>query len=426
MLWRWTSTLYLLCRRFIGTTQTLQPMSGETRMGFEEFESITQTDEVVVAPSEPEPEVKELVIAFYTIGTAYERWVPRFKEKCEELGLPYDVRGYRDHGSWIANCGLKPGFIQAMQKEYPQHRLLYLDIDCTILHKPKIFTEGDIAVYRKDSGYLLSGTMVFMPTQAARDIVEEWRVAQSLRPKRADEQTLRDIVDAHENDPQSKVRIAALPRTYLEWYQIKPESVIAHYNSLNWLSTLKVRQNGDTFYILAPNRKAQQHLDRTMVRIGKLKWRARTDADISFYDLLPVTDKQTLAIVKRPPSTPLNKNAIALCLNAASYEAIHETQAIAFQNDDYLGRQFEKFTKLIITPACKKFYPEPCYRIHPENYEYAFGTLALCGILAKELQVAKIETYGLTDHDLFFLKQGLPERLVNTFSPWVPPVEVKE
>jgi hypothetical protein len=392
-------------------------------MGDQEFAWLAETDEASVVESQSD---QEIVIAFYTTGTAYEKWVPRFKEKCEEFGLAYDVRAYKDQGSWIANCGLKPSFIKMMQETYPKHRLLYIDIDCDLRQQPKIFTDGDVAVYRKPGGYLLSGTMIFMPTANARELVDVWCLSQMLHPRRPDEQVLFDVLADYEKNPASTLKVSLLPRTYLEWYALKPDTVIAHYSSTNWLSTLKVRQSGDTFYILAPNKKAQQHLDSTMVRIGKLKWRAKTANDISLHDLRDITEKQVLAIVKKPPAKPLNKNTIALCLNATSYEATCETQAIAFQNDDYLGREFEKFDKLIITPACKKFYPEPCYRIHPENYEFAFGTLALCGILAKELVCSKIETYGLTHDDLFFLKQGLAELLVNTFSPWRPPVEVME
>lgn len=94
----------------------------------------------------------------------------------KDFGLFHRIFPVPDRGSWLANVNHKPVFIREMMARYPGQTLVYLDADARVRQYPALFDQldCDIGFHRRDGHELLSGTLYFGPTDAAKNLVDAW------------------------------------------------------------------------------------------------------------------------------------------------------------------------------------------------------------------------------------------------------------
>ena len=124
------------------------------------------------------------VIAYYTLGTDYEKEAKRLKDSLKKVGLPYEINGVLNLRSWQANTRYKAKFIEDKIIEHlgADYPLLYLDVDAVVKEYPKeleSITE-DIAVRFEDfkwkKGTCLSGTILIRPNESMLRLCKDWQL----------------------------------------------------------------------------------------------------------------------------------------------------------------------------------------------------------------------------------------------------------
>ena len=127
------------------------------------------------------------VIAYYTIGTDYEKEALRLRASLDKVGLKYDIEGVPNLGSWQENTRYKATFIKNKLKENLHgETLLYLDVDAVVHEYPHELEkiEEPIAVRFEDfkwqEGTCLSGTILIKPTEGNIQICDSWEVRNIL------------------------------------------------------------------------------------------------------------------------------------------------------------------------------------------------------------------------------------------------------
>ena len=121
----------------------------------------------------------------------YRHWAERLAHSLERVGEPYHLLACaRTAQFWEAETMRKPRIVRDLRSRYPSKTLVLLDVDCTARRslEPLVqSTRGDVAAYvrAKSSGRgkerarikVMSGTMVFRPTEGATRFVEAWDAA---------------------------------------------------------------------------------------------------------------------------------------------------------------------------------------------------------------------------------------------------------
>lgn len=174
--------------------------------------------------------MKPVVVSFYTADTPYQQEAAELEASAREFGLFTDIRAVPNLGSWELNCGMKPAFIRDRMQDYPGRPVVWLDADARVRRKPELFAtlDCDFAAHWRYGVELLSGTMYFGPTAAARKLAEAWFDAQMRTPKVWDQLTLQRVIDSG----VPAVRIERWPPSYTAIFDAKlcpdDEQVIVH------------------------------------------------------------------------------------------------------------------------------------------------------------------------------------------------------
>lgn len=130
-----------------------------------------------------------LVVCWFTPD--YAHWTVGLKASLDAVGAPYHMLArHRVGGGWEAETMQKAAVARQFMDLHPGKTLVLLDVDCLVKRSPAELvasTRGDISAYirskpkgrAKDRARLkvMSGTMVFRPTPAARRFVEVWQQA---------------------------------------------------------------------------------------------------------------------------------------------------------------------------------------------------------------------------------------------------------
>lgn len=116
-----------------------------------------------------------------------------------------------DTGSWVRNCAQKADVILEMVERHPDRPLVWLDADARVIRAPLLFGEltCDFAAHWLGGHTLVSATLYFGPSPAARNLVRDWVELMHQRPDEWDQKTLQSLV-GHRQD----LRVAHLPPEY--------------------------------------------------------------------------------------------------------------------------------------------------------------------------------------------------------------------
>lgn len=148
-------------------------------------------------------------ISFYT--AAYTADARELMLTLDAFDLPQDVRQMPDAGSWVRNCGMKAGFVQAMMRQHPGQSVVWLDADARVRQAPSLFGEltCDFAAHRRGGVELLSGTLYFSGSECSVELVEDWLTECQLHPDRIDQACLDTVL---QRSPW--VSVSELPAPY--------------------------------------------------------------------------------------------------------------------------------------------------------------------------------------------------------------------
>lgn len=145
-----------------------------------------------------------IICCWYTPD--YSLWAEQLEEDAEKLDLPIDtLKVIEKDGPWEAITRFKPLAVKHFMRKYPDSTLILVDADARlrgtreeIIALANINTDiamrfsGKISKSRGTTKmHPWSGTMVFQPTENARQLVDHWHEAGIDAPKYAtDEATL--------------------------------------------------------------------------------------------------------------------------------------------------------------------------------------------------------------------------------------------
>ncbi|MEM7175286.1 MAG: putative nucleotide-diphospho-sugar transferase [Chlamydiota bacterium] len=182
------------------------------------------------------------IISYYTQGTGYEREVKNLIASCQKLNIPCQIDSITSLGSWEENCCYKPRYILKKLDELSTP-VLWVDADAVIVKRPTLFESmtADIALRvvdnlpRNSPSKMISGTVYFNQTAAAKTILHEWaaecqRMLEESQPEVWDQVALRNTLY------QSNATIYPLSRAYYMIYDAMTtkcydEAIIVHYQA---------------------------------------------------------------------------------------------------------------------------------------------------------------------------------------------------
>ena len=141
------------------------------------------------------------LISFYTEDTPYVDLAHEFRESAEAVGLDPLVYRIRNEGNWAANCNRKASIIYQAYQQFPDDRILYVDIDATFESYPveieNYGEEFDIGFHRLRDTELLSGTLVFDHTFKSCLLLRKWIHATVHSEGVWDQKILNNVVKAN-------------------------------------------------------------------------------------------------------------------------------------------------------------------------------------------------------------------------------------
>lgn len=183
-------------------------------------------------------ETKEefIVVGYYSGNTIYEGKAAHLQKSLEKHSIPYYLQRIKDQGGWYANTCYKPTFLLEMLEAFPEHNIIYVDVDAEFFAFPELFNsfKGDVGVYlfdrscysESEHGFeVLSGTIFLRNCVKVFQIVSKWQFECISNPSTWDQKSLQKVLG---ND------YTKLPGEYckifdrMEWIT-KP--VIVHYQA---------------------------------------------------------------------------------------------------------------------------------------------------------------------------------------------------
>ncbi len=152
-----------------------------------------------------------LIVAFYTRDSFYEREAQRMAASAARLGLSVAATAVDSAGSWVRNASMKAEFLfnERLGRRGP---LLYVDVDAVFHRNPWSALEeymGDVAVhYDTHVNKLIAATILINDTPAALRLMEMWKDRCNGNPDIWDQVVLEQIIaeDAASETQQFDVR----------------------------------------------------------------------------------------------------------------------------------------------------------------------------------------------------------------------------
>lgn len=173
-----------------------------------------------------------LYISSFTADTPYEEEVKNLKASLDKFGLPYEILGMRNKGSWVKNTQMKPLVIKTAMDKHNRD-VVWLDADAVVKEDPVLFKtlKCDVAFhYLKEWNEKMTGTMYFKNSTSSREILNKW-ISLNNTNNEPDAKNFQSIMDADGNS----VKVYDLPKEYINIednpYLICEKPVITHYQA---------------------------------------------------------------------------------------------------------------------------------------------------------------------------------------------------
>ena len=334
------------------------------------------------------------ICAYYTIDTPYEEEAKKLEASIQKLGLDYTIDGYPNRSRWEFNCGIKPEFLKHCLDTYDK-TIVYVDVDA-LIYRPLDLAENfqhDLAVHYRAGLEVLSGTLIFGNTDGAKNIVNDWIIAQRANPKKWDQHVLQGVIT------NSKYDIVSLPANYIKIFDMMPYAeepiYIEHFQASRKYKrklfvdggikveipanlNVKIRVNSDgSFWIPRKNIEAEKYFDAAYIRVpNELRWWP-CSMDKEFHDKYYNKYKnKTCCIVGKGPSLDnltadtFNDDCIIIGINEAfnTVEDMGLSNTFGTQQDTWMGSCCEPKNKgiLFVSPRAAKLYVD-CVNVEVIN-----------------------------------------------------------
>lgn len=161
-----------------------------------------------------------VIVGCYTKGDYEEVANTHLIPSVNELGLAHDIQEIPNRGSWVLNNSACQLYLREMFKKYPNHDILYLDVDAVVHADPwkellSCVKDPALPVYAYwlHGKELLSGTLLW-PERGhlqRRRLLELWVSLNELLPDTWDQKNLQSIVSGGVGYDDWKGRCGNLP-----------------------------------------------------------------------------------------------------------------------------------------------------------------------------------------------------------------------
>ena len=180
---------------------------------------------------------KMMVVGYYTLNGDYKSHAKAMKKSVERFGIPCEVVAKRSVGSpgmdtklrWALNANICPFFMKEMRLKYPGYDLFYLDVDATMVEKPRIFLDqprnydfGAVFI-NNPAGFnqLCGGGLYFAATKEANELLDRWIEVQTWRNKELKEGIYRLPCILPQDQEILQTTLLTIPD--LRWVSLPPE-----------------------------------------------------------------------------------------------------------------------------------------------------------------------------------------------------------
>jgi SAM-dependent methyltransferase len=188
------------------------------------------------------PKTPFKVVSFFTEDNEYAVHAERLRASLERHKVPYELVPVKGLGAWEHNCARKAGFVQDMWTS-SDRPIVWIDADATIEGPLKLFskTDADFGVHKWDGWQFGSGTIYFGKTDAAKALIDQWKLRCAADPTTWDQTHLQsawcDI------SAMRSVKTLWLPRSYLQIFDSAQEGtpVVKH-----WQASRQSKSDGRT------------------------------------------------------------------------------------------------------------------------------------------------------------------------------------
>lgn len=202
------------------------------------------------------------LISYFTRQTGYAAEAIKLAESCDVLGIPYNILGVENRGSWHKNTAMKAEFIYEMLETLADaaRAVVFVDADAQVRRYPDFFDSLDVDMGlayrdyrvfpsgpRKAGKELLSGTIYVANTSVSRAILRAWMAENAIHPTTWEQRNLQAVVDRLE---PAFARLAELPPTYCQIFdsmRTAGPAVIEHFQKSRVYRAQVNRFTGATF-----------------------------------------------------------------------------------------------------------------------------------------------------------------------------------
>lgn len=150
------------------------------------------------------------VVAYHTDDEFYTHEAKRMCASAERLGIRVKTTTISSQGGWEANTSFKAAYL-LRERDVVSGPMLYVDVDAVFHVSPLkylVSLDCDIAVYYDlGDGHLVSATLFFQDTEAARHLLAEWNRQCIAHPEIWDQEVLQSVIadDQASDNPRYKV-----------------------------------------------------------------------------------------------------------------------------------------------------------------------------------------------------------------------------
>jgi hypothetical protein len=117
-----------------------------------------------------------IYVSMFTENTPYQEEVKILKSSLDKFGLPYEIVGLKNQGSWEKNTQMKPQVLKSVLDKYNKD-VIWIDADAEILEKPELFysLNCDLSFHHlREWDEKMTGTMYFKNNILSREVLNKW------------------------------------------------------------------------------------------------------------------------------------------------------------------------------------------------------------------------------------------------------------